>query len=244
MSTYVYGFTHTAHPLEVEGITGVGPSAPPLRVVRHNGLAAVVSDAPDDLRAKRRDLEAHEAVLEKLSETGTILPMRFGTVAPDDDAVVTELGAKADRYGTLLTRLDGKAELNVKARHREEDVLRDLLVNDRALREWNETLRAAGGGTPETRMEFGEEVAAALEERRSTDAAQVLKALEPHAERMAVGPPVDGCFANASFLVADTGRADFDAVLSQVREALAPVADVDLYGPLPPYSFVTDTDDE
>jgi hypothetical protein len=31
------------------------------RVVRGGGLAAIVSDAPQGLRAKRRDLEAHSA---------------------------------------------------------------------------------------------------------------------------------------------------------------------------------------
>jgi hypothetical protein len=36
-------------------------------IVRHEGLVAVVSDAPEDLRAKRRDLEAHDEVLEALS---------------------------------------------------------------------------------------------------------------------------------------------------------------------------------
>jgi Gas vesicle synthesis protein GvpL/GvpF len=244
MSTYVYGFTHAAHPLDVDGIEGVGLSTSPLRVVRHDGLAAVVSDAPPDLRAKRRDLEAHEWILEKLCEAGTVLPMRFGTVAPDDEAVRTELDAKAERYRSLLAELDGKAEVNVKGVHREDDVLRDLLLNDQALRDWNENLRSAGGGTPEARMEFGEEVAAALEERRARDAAQVLEALRPHAERISVLPSADGCFVNASFLVADAGGAAFDTALAQAREAVAAVADVNLYGPLPPYSFVTDATDE
>jgi hypothetical protein len=36
-------------------------------IVRHEGLVAVVSDAPDNLRAKRRDLVAHDEVLEALS---------------------------------------------------------------------------------------------------------------------------------------------------------------------------------
>jgi len=238
MSTYVYGFAHAAHPLEVDGIHGVGATEPELRVVRANGLAAIVSDAPEDLRAKRRDLETHEWVLERLCEAGTILPMRFGTVAPDDDAVAAELAGRSDRYSRLLTQLDGKAELNVKAVHREADVLRDLLQQDRALREWNDRLRATGGGTHDARMEFGEEVAAALEDRRASDAAHVLDALRPYAAQLREGPPVDGCFVNASCLVADAARSEFDAAVEALRASLTHVADVNLYGPLPPYSFV------
>lgn len=238
MSTYVYAFAHAAHPLDVDGVQGVGPDAPPIRVVRANGLAAIVSDAPEDLRPKRRDLEAHEWIMEKLCDAGTVLPMRFGTVAPDDTAVEAELRSQAETYAGLLAALDGKVELNVKAVHREADVLRDLLMQDRALREWNERLQAAGGGTPEARIEFGEEVAAALEDRRTRDAERVLSELRPHAAQLSLGPAADGCFMNASFLVSDAGRPEFAAAAERAREALAAVADLNVYGPLPPYSFV------
>jgi Gas vesicle synthesis protein GvpL/GvpF len=240
MSTYVYGFTHAAHPLPIDGMGGVGKSAPPLRLVRENGLAAVVSDAPDDLRAKRRDLETHQAILESLCAVGTVLPMRFGTVAPDDAAIRAELRSQAERYAQLLARLDGALEMNVKAIHREDDILRALLVEHRALREWNEALRASGGGSHEARVEFGEEIAAALEERGAHDAERVLAALQPHAADVNVGPPVDGCFVNASFLVQDTARAGFDAAVAQLRQDLGEVAELNVYGPLPPYSFMAD----
>ena len=128
MSTYVYGITRGSHPLPLAGLAGVGDQAQPLRVLRHGGdLAAVVSDAPANLRAKRRDLETHEGVLEGLCAAGTVLPMRFGLVAADDDAVIAELATGAPRYRELLARLDGKAELNVKAAHEEVGLLRDVL---------------------------------------------------------------------------------------------------------------------
>jgi hypothetical protein len=240
MGTYVYGFTHAAHPVKVDGIHGVGADAPPVRLVRHDGLVAVVSDAPDDLRPKRRDLEAHQWILESVCEAGAVLPMRFGTVAPDDAAVQAELRSEAERYTGLLERLDRKAELNVKAFHREDGVLRDLLEQHPELREWNDALRAAGGGGHEARVDFGEAVAAALEDRRAGDADRVLEALQPHASGLRLGPPVDGCFVNASFLVADAARQDFDAALARARNSMADVAELNLYGPLPPYSFVDD----
>lgn len=240
MSTYVYGFAPAAHPLVVDGIKGVGADGPPVRVLRHDGLAAVVSDAPTDLRAKRRDLETHQWILESLCAAGTVLPLRFGSVAPDDAAVLAELEAGEKRYAELLARLEGKVEINVKAVHREDDILRDLLLTDRALREWNEALRSSGGGDPETRMEFGEEVAAALEDRRLADAERVLEPLRPHATAVSSGPVVDHCFVNTSFLVADADRAEFEATLARVQAEVASVADVNMYGPLPPYSFVGD----
>jgi Gas vesicle synthesis protein GvpL/GvpF len=237
MSTYVYAFTHSAHRLAVDGLTGVGAEAHPLRVVRHDGLAAVVSDAPESLRAKRRDLETHHRVLESLGQGGPVLPMRFGMLAPDDAAVQATLASGADHYRALLGRVDGKVELNVKAIHREEPLLRELLLEHRTLRERSEVLRDNGGGTHADKVAFGERVMAAVEDRRVRDAERVLAALRPHAALVSLGPPAD-CFVNASFLVAAAARPGFDASLARLREELAAVADVRMHGPLPPYSFV------
>jgi hypothetical protein len=164
--------------------------------------------------------------------------MRFGTVAPRDVSVVTELEANAPRYRQLLAQLAGHVELNVKATHREDAVLSELLQRDRALRERNEALRARGGGSYEDKVEFGEAVAAVLAERRAQDAAVVVAALRPYAAQVSVGPAVDGSFVNVSFLVANADRTRFDASVSELGRELSGIADVHSYGPLPPYSFV------
>jgi hypothetical protein len=241
MRTYVYGFTRSAHPLPMDGLVGVGAQAPPLRSIHQDGLVAVVSDAPENLRAKRRDLETHERVLEALCGAGTVLPMRFGMVAADDDAVRRELTSGAQRYTELLARLDGHVEVNVKATHREDAVLRDLLAQHPELRERNEALRAAGGGSHQEKAAFGETVAAAVADRRRGDAERTVARLRPHASQLRPGPPVDGCFVNASFLVATRGLADFEAAASRLRGEMSAYADLSVYGPLPPYSFVNPT---
>jgi len=60
VSTYIYAITSAGHPLRLDGLKGVGEPANELRTVRTDALAAVISDAPGDLRAKRRDLVAHQ----------------------------------------------------------------------------------------------------------------------------------------------------------------------------------------
>ncbi|WEX89724.1 GvpL/GvpF family gas vesicle protein [Sinorhizobium garamanticum] len=242
MSSYVYCVTRASHPLPLEGAVGVGEHAPALRLVREQDLVAVVSDAPENLRAKRRDLVKHNAVIGRIYAADTVLPMRFGMVAPDDEAVQTELRSGARRYGELLSRIDGHVELNVKGVHAEEALLRDLLLQNDELRARNHALRTAGGGHQD-KVAFGESVAAAVVERRARDAGQVIARLQPHAAQVRRGPPVDGCFVNVSFLVASGARADFDGALSQLRGELPGYASVELYGPLPPYSFVGDEAD-
>ncbi|RCV47938.1 GvpL/GvpF family gas vesicle protein [Marinitenerispora sediminis] len=238
MSCYVYAVTRDGHPLDIDGEKGVGAPPEPVRVLRSAGLAAVVSDAPEGLRAKRRDLEAHQRVLDRLMGQGTALPMRFGTLADSEDAVLAELERSAQYYRGELDRLDGRVEVNVKAAHLEEAALREALLTDPELRAANEELRAAGGGTHDQRIAFGEQVADALERLRGRDADRVLEALRPHAERLALGPPVDGCLANVSLLVDRSRLREVDEAVQRLRAGTADLMEVRVSEPLPPYSFV------
>jgi hypothetical protein len=244
MSTYVYAFAASTHPLSIERSTGVGSPAAVLRVIHHDGLVAVVSDAPDGLRAKRRDLDAHHRIVGTLAAVGPVLPMRFGTIAVDDAAVERELASDSARFHELLDRVDGKVELNVRAAHDEDAVVRDVLFGDAALRRRNDALRAHGGGSYEERIAFGQSVAAAVDARSAHDAAHLIDALRPHAAATVLGPAVDGCFVNVSFLVAAAARQRFDESLARLRHDLSGVAAVRVHGPLPPYSFVADASDD
>jgi hypothetical protein len=97
VSTYVYGITAASHPGLPEGMGGVGDPPLPVRVLREGELAALVSDAPEGLRPKRRELLAHQNVLSEIGADGCVLPMRFGSVAPDDEAVTGVLAERAGR---------------------------------------------------------------------------------------------------------------------------------------------------
>jgi hypothetical protein len=238
MAQYVYCFTHAGHSLPLEGLRAVGADETALRAIRHEALAAVVSDAPQGLRPKRRDLVAHETVVETLSAAGAVVPLRFGTVAPDDDAVVAELARGASRYTELLTRLAGHVERNVKGAHQEDALLADLLADNPELRARNEALRAAGGGNQQDQVAFGERMAFAVEQRRTRDAAYVVAALRPLAMLDRHAPSVKDCFVNVSFLVPSAAQDDFDAVVAQLRTALEGYAELRVSGALPPYSFV------
>ena len=87
-------------------------------------------------------------------------------------------------------------------------------------------------------MEFGEQMALAVEQRRTRDAAYVVAALRPLAMLDRHAPPVEGCFVNVSFLVPSAAQDDFDAVVAQLGTAMEGYAELRVSGPLPPYSFV------
>ncbi|EKX66420.1 GvpL/GvpF family gas vesicle protein [Streptomyces ipomoeae] len=237
MSTYVYGITARSHPALPEGMGGVGDPARPVRVIEQGELAAVVSDAPEGLRPKRKDLLAHQNVLSETGAGGPVLPMRFGSVAPDDAAVAGVLTERAEHYRERLGALEGKVEYNVKASHDEEAVLHRVMGENSELRALTEANQRAGGGTYEDRLRLGEMVVAAVQNREAEDAVELQRALESAAEDVSVGPDSTGWLANVSFLV-DRGSAEvFLAAVDQVRKS-HPHIELRVNGPLPPYSFV------
>ncbi|MET9800630.1 GvpL/GvpF family gas vesicle protein [Streptomyces sp. NPDC006368] len=237
MSTYVYGITRSSHPALPEKMGGIGDPARAVRVVTHGELAALVSDAPEDLKPKRRDLLAHQNVLAEAGAAGAVLPMRFGAVSPDDDTVVAVLAEREDHYLERLKALDNKVEYNVKASHDEEAVLHQVLADDSELRALSEANRAAGGGSYEQKLALGERVVAAVKQREARDAVLVQQALEGAAVDIRPGPEGGAWLANISFLVE---RDDADAFVAAV-DTLGkdhPHLVLQVNGPLPPYSFV------
>ncbi|GAA2498688.1 GvpL/GvpF family gas vesicle protein [Streptomyces thermolineatus] len=237
MSVYVYAITAADHPLRLDDLKGVGEAEAPLRAVKEGRVAAVVSDAPAELRAKRRDLAAHQAVLERLMSDGAVLPMRFGLVGPDDDQVAEVLRERSEEYTERLAELDGCVEYNLKVSQDEDDLLREVVLGSDEVRRLNDLTRS-GEGTQDDRIALGELVAREVEERGQARAREIAAALEPFAVRREPGQPTKEHFFNTSFLV-ERGRAkEFTDAEEALAEKYGQGYEFRLHGPLPPYSFV------
>ena len=237
MSTYVYGITAATHPALPEETGGVGDPPRGIRILKQGGLAAVVSDAPEGLRPKRRELLAHQTVLSEVGAEGCVLPMRFGSVAPDDSAVTGVLAERAEHYEERLRALDGRVEYNIKATHDEEAVLHHVMAQNPEIRALADANRQAGGGSYENKIQLGEMVAAAVKGKEAEDATTLERALEPDADAVSVGPESTGWLANVSFLVKRDSAEEFLAAVERARRDM-PHLEVRVNGPLPPYSFV------
>lgn len=176
-------------------------------------------------------------MLAEAGAAGCVLPMRFGSIAPDDDTVTSVLAERADHYQERLRALDGKVEYNIKASHAEEAVLHRVLSENPEIRAITEANRQSGGGTYEERLRLGEMVVAAIKAQEAEDATDVQHTLEPAADAVSVGPDSSGWLANVSFLVDREGVETFLTAVEQLRKG-HPHLDLRLNGPLPPYSFV------
>ncbi|WP_330456347.1 GvpL/GvpF family gas vesicle protein [Streptomyces sp. NBC_00820] len=237
MAVYVYTITGKQHPLRLDGLHGVGESAAELRVVTAGPLCAVVSDAPEDLRPKRRDIRAHEEVQDRLMADGTVLPLRFGLLAADDDAVRTALEECVDDYTDRLRALAGCSEYHLKGSQDEEALLRQILEESSEARQLNEEIRA-GAADPGAPVRLGELVAREVQVRQEALATGVIEALRPFARDIDTSQPTGPDFLSVSFLVPDDQEEGFLTTELSVAHQLGADFDLRLHGPLPPYSFV------
>jgi hypothetical protein len=226
--TYVYGvMRHPASDVACKGVAGSSVYS-----LRYRDLSALVSDVPERVRAKRRDLMSHSDVLQTAFRTGTVIPLRFGTVFPAASDVEAEL--LEGRYGELTSLIDdlaGYGEVRVRADYAEDAVLAEIVREDQAVRAFH--------GRRGSEVALGEAVARALAAKRRAEANAALASLAPLARDVVVDEPQSEYeLIRASFLVPERSLETFADAVERIAAGRAGTAAFALVGPLPPHSFV------
>jgi hypothetical protein len=198
----------------------------------------VVSDVPEGLRARRRDLLAHQELLLALAQDGPVLPMRFGMISESEESVRRQLESAERDHLSSLERLGGRLEMNLKALPVQDSAaaLAALICQDSHVRRLREEARLRPGY--EANVRLGEAVAAGLTRRAAEVAERVRDELAALAEASTPGPEVAGCVVNTSFLVAGPKLDRFRAAAQRLAAAHRDRAELRITGPLPCYSFV------
>ncbi|MFJ9822939.1 GvpL/GvpF family gas vesicle protein [Streptomyces sp. NPDC101160] len=236
MALYVYAITKSSHPLRLDDLKGVGGEETAVRSVCKGELCAVVSETQEEISAKRPDVEAHHDVQTRLWSDGVTLPLGFGFVAEDEDAVRAVLEEGAEQFTQRLEELTDRVEFNVKGVQEEEAAIRQILEESKPVRDLNDATRE-GGGTYEERLELGKLLSDEMQARQGALAESVLEALRPHATAERLSEPSQQYFLSASFLV-DRERADeFTKAGEELLEGQPEGVEIRIRGPLPPYSF-------
>ena len=215
-------------------------TTPGARRVTHGDLAAIVTDAdPSALRAASA-LRLHWRVLEEAAGSATVLPVRFGTVMADDQAVADELLApRHEELVALLAGLVGKVQLTVKGEFDQERLMRAAVESSPAVARLRERVR----GVPEAaayydRIRLGQLIAEAVEDARERCTARVFERLEPLAAAASRERTSSVHAAvNAAFLIARDSEPDFRAAAEELQREFAGGVQLRCVGPLPPYSF-------
>jgi hypothetical protein len=237
---YIYGVMGDGGPGE---LAARGLRDERISIVRHADLAALVSSAPPDgCPVTRPNIVAHQLVLQAAMQSGTVLPMRFGVVAPNAKAVQDKLlRAQSARLRELLARVAGKVELVLKVSWQEQLVFEEIVAESQEIK----ALRDSILGQPErktrsARILLGQRVEADLRARRERDGRRILAALGPLATDLENGKTeTEMMVLNAAFLVGAERRTEFDEAVRGLHQELGQRLAFKCLGPLPPYSFVS-----
>jgi hypothetical protein len=241
LACYVYGVVPADTELPAD-LQGLGPTGK-VDLVHSGEIAAVIGEAPlDRPLGTRDDLLGHEQVLETLVAAGvTVAPMRFGAVVADEQSVSSELLAPhQDHFAGLLHDLDGRTQFTLTGRYEPDAVLREVVEENPEIRALHE--QTAGRSEEESyqqRVQLGELVVAALEEKREVEGAALVDELAGLAVDVVAREPgeADGV-VDAAFLVDEANRVDFERLVEDCGRRGAGRVRLRLIGPLPAYDFM------
>ena len=238
--TYVYGVTRAGTTLDA--LEDAKTEVPEVSLLEVGDLAAIVSDAPaDDEGATRDAVLAHAQVLAAAVKNAAVVPMRFGIVFPNDEAVQKELlEERRDELTELLDKFDSVVEMLLKVYYREDAILRQLVEGDPEIARLREAIRQGPEeATYNERVRLGELVNAAIERRREEDASELMDRLKPLVADSAI-EEVEKEFMvlNAPFLVERDRLEEFEGTLESVAEDRLKLMSFKLLGPMPAYHFI------
>ncbi|MEK7274701.1 MAG: GvpL/GvpF family gas vesicle protein [Candidatus Desantisbacteria bacterium] len=236
---YIYGVIAANEPEDFE-VSGIGGRGDKLYTICFNGTAAVISNSPIvKYSVSRENVIAHEKAVEEVMKGHTILPVRFGTIAEDEEKVKRILEKEHDRFVTLLQNIEGKRELGLKAIFN-ENVYQDILEKYEDIRLLKKKIAdLPPEKTHYQRMEIGKKVEDALEEEKKICKESILNTLSPLAEKMKTNYTYgERMILNAAFLVDKEKEAEFDRLVSEFDAKYADKIKFKYVGTLPPFNFV------
>lgn len=209
---------------------GAGVAAAPVQLVRRGPVGVLFSEVPCiTVVPSRREVLAHEGVLERAAQQATVLPVAFGTIAESRSSLLSFLQQTDSKALDLCDYISGKVELGLKIFWLPEAV-RQELQSER---------RIASQPGPQAAVEVGRAVAELVDGWRQTYGQEVLRALRP----LAVDMRENSLFSvqmltNAAFLVEKQRAADFEARVYELDSIYADRLKLKLATGLPLYSFV------
>jgi hypothetical protein len=264
MGKYVYGVmnSNTVEVFDLAGIVGlkdIYPLGKPEDVVNNSivsnsayticfqDVSAVVSDAEiinythisKDTLA--RLLLRHQEVIEKIMNKHTIIPMKLGTFA-DNDNEVREILTKGYRtIKDIFGRAKNCIEIDVAATFNDFDSFLQEISEEEEIKQLKQSLlNKKEGVTVDDQMKVGVLVKKCLDKKREKYAEQIQSALNKIAQNFKVHDLMDNkMILNTAFLIDQSRQKDFEQEVEGLNNKFEEKLNFRCVGPLPPYSFYT-----
>ncbi|MBU0510464.1 MAG: GvpL/GvpF family gas vesicle protein, partial [Chloroflexi bacterium] len=243
--TYVYAII----PSSQEGffdVAGEDEDNYEVYTIPHNNLAAVVSASPlADYKGLKRDeaaqyLVAHQRVVETVMQDFTLLPVKFGTVLPNEAQVHRLLEQGESLFLPTLEKFTGLVQMEVVVLWELQDIFQEIAQEEHIVKIKSQIAGCPPEETIAERMIVGQLVQTSLERRRIALQNRLFSALREVALNVIINPLMDDSMvANVALLVDEAGREMLDERLDLLDEEFEGRLHFRCVGPLSPFSFAT-----
>ena len=223
------------------GPLGIGGRGDELYTICFNDIGAVVSNSPIiKYSVSRENMLPHEKAIEEVMKEHTVLPVRFCTIAENEEKIKRILEKEHSKFKGLLNTMKGKKELGLKAMFKEDVIYKDILERYEDIKVFKEKVAALPPDkTYYQRVELGKMVEQALEKEKERYKKEILDALRPLAETIKVNNAYgERMIINAAFLVNEDREAEFDQKVNELDVRCGERVKFKYVGTVPPFNFV------
>lgn len=241
---YLYGILPGDVELTSE-VRGVGKPPGKVRLVRSEDLATLVSEVDvSKPLGTPEDCLAHEEIVDSTATGSPVLPIRFGAVLTNENAVVDELlKPHRDEFVKALQELEGRIQYVVRGRYVERFILTEILSENRKAAKLREQIHGTDpDATRGLRIRLGEIINNALEAKRQADTRRLLSRMAGHCVSSSVRKPTHELDAAYIAFLVDTSKADeLQHTVRDLRKEWQGRVELRVRGPMAPWDFADRT---
>jgi len=236
---YLYGFTDCGElcktPVQTigEGVT--------VQNIPYQGVGILCSPVNGKkLQPTRKNLMAHQKVLETWIEKHTILPVRFGVVAQSKGALHHGIRSTLPILRAKLRQFTGKHELNLKALWEKNYIYDHILEKYPEIKSFRERIKKTRGPQFHYKsIELGQLVERALLAQGEKEAQVIFDEISPTALMLKKNKIFGkSMFLNLAVLVDDQAEPELDRVVNRIAEKRKGKVKFKYIGPSAPASFI------
>lgn len=226
---------------EPEAFASPGMGGAKVFTIPFQDIGAVVTNSPViRYPVSRENTLIHEKVIEEVMEGYTVLPVRFATIAEDEEKIKKILEKEYSKFTDLLKKMKGKKELGLKAIFKEDVIYNELVKKYEDIRLAKEKLvKLPPEKTYYQRVQIGKRIEEALNKEREIYRKDIINVLSSLALEVKHNDTYGEMMVlNSAFLVEEKREAEFDKKIQELDERYGPKIKFKYVGKVPPFNFV------
>lgn len=240
MKYYAYGIVATD--AQLPEMTGLAEET--ISLFSFQEVALLVSNYVDEedkpVMSSRKNLLAHQKVVEAMMQIHTILPLQFGTVL-DAETAEKMLEDRYNQFQNNLIEFEGKVELNLKATWVDmSSVFAQIANKDEEIQQLKQGIENLDGLNRQNALiEVGKKVQEKLLQSKEDLAEHFENDLKEYVLKSERGKIIsDELALNLHFLVDKSQESELDNQIQKVSENYENELRFKYFGPLAPLTFI------